>query len=69
MFGYRVPAPNEALIITGRRQRQDDVQFKVVVGHGTFVVPIVSRASVLDLSMQGRASRRTATPSRASPSA
>lgn len=52
MFGYRVPAPNEALIITGRRQRQDDVQFKVVVGHGTFVVPIVSRASVLDLSMQ-----------------
>lgn len=52
MFGYRVPAPNEALIITGRRQRGDDLQFKVVVGHGTFVVPVVSRASILDLSMQ-----------------
>lgn len=53
MLGYRVPAPNEALIITGKKQRGgDDAAFKVVVGHGTFVVPIVSRASTLDLSMQ-----------------
>lgn len=52
MLGYRVPAPNEALIITGKKQKGDDIQFKVVVGHGTFVMPVVSRASTLDLSMQ-----------------
>jgi flotillin len=53
MLGYRVPAPNEALIITGKKQKGgDEVAFKVVVGHGTFVVPILSRASTLDLSMQ-----------------
>ena len=52
MFGYRVPAPNEALLISGRKQKAVDSQFKIVTGHGVFVVPIVSRASVLTLAMQ-----------------
>jgi flotillin len=53
MFGYRVPAPNEALLISGRKQRGDDaLQFKIVTGHGVFVVPIFSRASRLTLAMQ-----------------
>ncbi|MDX6198499.1 MAG: flotillin [Actinomycetota bacterium] len=52
MLGYRVPAPNEALLISGRKQRQADAQFKIVTGHGVFVVPVVSRASVLTLAMQ-----------------
>jgi uncharacterized membrane protein YqiK len=52
MLGYRVPAPNEALLISGRKQRTADAQFKIVTGHGVFVVPIVSRASVLTLAMQ-----------------
>ena len=46
MFGYHVPAPNEALLISGRKQQGDDAQeFKIVTGHGVFVLPIVSRAS------------------------
>ena len=52
MLGYRVPAPNEALLISGRKQRSADAQFKIVTGHGVFVVPIFSRASTLTLAMQ-----------------
>jgi len=48
MFGYRVPAPNEAVLISGKKQRgADALRFKIVTGHGVFVVPIVSRASTL----------------------
>lgn len=53
MFGYHVPAPNEALLISGRKQRGGDgLQFKIVTGHGVFVLPVVSRASRLSLAMQ-----------------
>jgi uncharacterized membrane protein YqiK len=53
VFGYRVPAPNEALLISGRRQRGvDALPFKIVTGHGVFVVPVFSRASRLTLAMQ-----------------
>ena len=53
MFGYRVPAPNEALLVSGKKQRGSDApQFKIVTGHGVFVVPIFSKASTLTLAMQ-----------------
>ena len=53
MFGYRVPAPNEALLISGRKQRgADALPFKIVTGHGVFVVPVFSRATRLTLAMQ-----------------
>lgn len=52
MLGYRVPAPNEALLISGRRQKDADAQFRIVTGHGAFVLPVLSRASVLTLAMQ-----------------
>jgi len=53
MFGYRVPAPNEALLVSGRKQRGSSaLQFKIVTGHGVFVMPIVSRATTLTLAMQ-----------------
>jgi len=53
LFGYRVPAPNEALLISGRKQRGTDaLPFKIVTGHGAFVVPVFSRASRLTLAMQ-----------------
>ena len=43
VFGYRVPAPNEALLISGRKQRGTDaLQFKIITGHGVFVMPIFS---------------------------
>ena len=53
MFGYRVPRPNEALLVSGRRQRgADALPFKIVTGHGVFVMPIFSKASRLTLAMQ-----------------
>jgi uncharacterized membrane protein YqiK len=53
MFGYRVPRPNEALLVSGRRQRgADALPFKIVTGHGVFVMPVFSKASRLTLAMQ-----------------
>ena len=53
MFGYRVPAPNEALLISGgKRSTSDELSFRIVVGHGAFVLPIVRKASFLTLAMQ-----------------
>lgn len=53
MFGYRVPAPNEALLISGgKRGAVGELAFRIVVGHGAFVLPIVRKASFLTLAMQ-----------------
>jgi uncharacterized membrane protein YqiK len=53
MFGYRVPAPNEALLISGgKRSSSGELPFRIVVGHGAFVLPIVRKASFLTLAMQ-----------------
>ncbi len=53
VFGYRVPAPNEALLISGRKRKSTDrLQFKIVTGNGVFVVPVFSKASTLSLAMQ-----------------
>src|SRR3954462_14723587 len=54
MFGYRVPAPNEALLISGggRGNATGELPFRIVVGHGAFVLPIVRKASFLTLAMQ-----------------
>jgi flotillin len=53
VFFYRVPAPNEALLVSGRKQRGPDaLPFKIVTGHGVFVVPVLSKASRLTLAMQ-----------------
>src|SRR5262249_50240049 len=53
MFGYRVPRPNEALLVSGRKQRgADALPFKIVTGHGVFVAPIFSKATHLTLAMQ-----------------
>jgi flotillin len=51
MFGYRVPAPDEAMLISGGRARKGGAPFKVVVGHGTFVTPFFRKARYLTLSM------------------
>ncbi|HEY2313928.1 MAG TPA: SPFH domain-containing protein [Streptosporangiaceae bacterium] len=51
MFGYRVPAPDEAMLISGGRSRKSGAPFKVIVGHGTFVVPLFRKVRYLTLSM------------------
>jgi uncharacterized membrane protein YqiK len=52
MFGFRVPAPDEAMLISGGRAGQNGTPFKVVTGHGAFVVPFIRQASFLTLAMR-----------------
>jgi uncharacterized membrane protein YqiK len=51
MFGYRVPAPDEAMLISGGRNRGADTPFRVVTGHGTFVMPVFRKVRFLTLAM------------------
>jgi flotillin len=52
MFGWHVPAPDEALLVSGKKAKEDALPFRIVTGHGAFVLPIRSRVSTLTLSMQ-----------------
>src|ERR1700746_793661 len=52
MFGYRVPAPDEAMLISGRGGSPDGAPFRVVIGHGAFVTPVFRKVRYLTLSMQ-----------------
>ncbi len=52
MFGYRVPAPDEAMLISGGRRGMNDAPFRVVTGHGAFVTPFFRVARYLTPSMQ-----------------
>jgi flotillin len=52
MFFWHVPAPNEALLVSGSKRRRQDTQFRIVTGHGCFVMPIKQRARVLSLALQ-----------------
>jgi uncharacterized membrane protein YqiK len=51
MFGYRVPAPDEAMLISGGRYGQKGGPFRVVTGHGAFVVPFFRKVRYLTLAM------------------
>ena len=52
MFGWHVPAPDEAMLVSGRKAHGDDLPFRIVTGHGAFVLPIRSRVSLLSLALQ-----------------
>ena len=52
MFFWHVPAPNEALLISGSKRRGANTQFRIVTGHGTFVVPVKQRARILSLALR-----------------
>jgi flotillin len=51
MFGWHVPSPDEAMLVSGKRG-SETLPFKIITGHGAFVLPIRSRVSYLTLSMQ-----------------
>ncbi|MER7196465.1 flotillin [Streptomyces sp. CB01635] len=51
MFGYRVPAPDEAMLISGGRRGLGGAPFRVVTGHGKFVLPIFRKTRFLSLAM------------------
>jgi flotillin len=50
MFAYHVPAPDEAMLISGGKP-VGDAPFRVVTGHGAFVTPFVRKYEFLTLSM------------------
>ncbi|SRX92611.1 hypothetical protein [Nocardia brasiliensis ATCC 700358] [Mycobacterium shimoidei] len=50
MLGYHVPEPDEAMLISGARSRGDE-PFRVVIGHGKWVMPFFRRVSFLSLAM------------------
>lgn len=51
MLFYRIPEPNQALVISGANGGADGAQFRIVTGHGTFVAPWRSRARILSLDL------------------
>jgi flotillin len=52
MFGWHVPAPDEAMLISGKKHTDGGLPFRIVTGHGAFVLPIRNRVSTLSLAMQ-----------------
>lgn len=50
MLFWYVPAPDEALLITGSKRDPQDADFRVVTGRGSFVWPIRQKARVLSLA-------------------
>jgi uncharacterized membrane protein YqiK len=51
MFGYRVPAPDQAMLISGGRMGLGGAPFKVITGHGAFVMPLFRKVRYLSLAM------------------
>src|ERR1700739_3994799 len=52
MFGYRVPAPDEAMLISGGRRGGAGAPFRGTVRHRAFVPPVFRKTRYLTLSMQ-----------------
>src|SRR5579859_1696678 len=52
MFFWHVPAPNEALLISGSKRRKSEAQFRIVTGHGCFVMPVKQKAKILSLALR-----------------
>src|SRR5216684_4171531 len=52
MFGYRVPAPDEAMLISGGRYGRNGAPFRVVTGHGAFILQFVRKVRFLTLAMR-----------------
>ncbi|MBV9514585.1 MAG: flotillin [Mycobacteriaceae bacterium] len=50
MFGYKVPAPDQAMLISGGRARSA-APFRVVTGHGAFIMPFFRKVRYLTLAM------------------
>jgi flotillin len=51
MFGYHVPAPDQAMLISGGRAGREGTPFRVVTGHGAFVMPLIRKVRFLTLAM------------------
>ncbi len=55
MLGYHVPAPNQAMLISGGKQKsvgESTLPIRIVTGHGAFVLPVLRKVSFLTLAMR-----------------
>jgi flotillin len=52
MLFWNVPAPDQALLISGSRHKDPSTQFRIVTGHGSFVMPIKQKARFLSLALR-----------------
>ncbi len=52
MLLWYVPAPDEALLISGSKHQQPDTGFRIVTGRGSFVWPIKQKARILSLALR-----------------
>jgi uncharacterized membrane protein YqiK len=52
MLFWHVPAPDEALLISGSKHKDGAQQFRIVTGHGSFVLPIKQKARLLSLALR-----------------
>ncbi|WP_109524339.1 MULTISPECIES: SPFH domain-containing protein [Nocardia] len=50
MLGYHVPDPDEAMLVSGAKVK-DNAPFRVIIGRGTWVVPLFRKVSYLSLAM------------------
>jgi flotillin len=51
-FPWQVPAPDEALLISGSKHRDAATQFRIVTGHGALVIPIKQKSRMLSLALR-----------------
>jgi flotillin len=51
MLGYRVPRPDQAMLVSGGKYGIGGAPFRVVTGHGKFVPPFMRKVNFLTLSM------------------
>jgi flotillin len=51
MFGYHVPAPDEAMLISGGKSKGAEAPFRVVTGRGAYVAPMFRKVRFITLSM------------------
>src|SRR5215469_1693322 len=52
MWLWRVPAPDEALLISGSKHQWQDTGFRIVTGRGCFVMPVKHKARIFSLALR-----------------
>ncbi len=52
MLFWKVPAPNEAMLISGARRSGDVTGFRIVTGKGSLIIPIKHSVKYLTLALQ-----------------
>src|ERR1700750_310492 len=51
MLLWKVPSPDQALLISGSKRAGTEAQFRIVTGHGALVLPILRQAAYLSLAL------------------